>query len=268
MAEKSGFLEFIEWLVARKLAVKTVEQYARHYKLFEKELGEKQLTQNFLDRFVIKHPSNISRYFLKNLFEFYEFTDLEIPKVKGRKERKIRQTIAEDEIHALRSWLYKRGRRFGLMFDLTYDCALRREEIISVKIRDFQLDHWAKDRSKRCKLKIHGKGAKERYVMVHPKIMIRLVEWLQNKNKIPIDKKLFGVGKSKWHDVFKEAIKQTGLHDYTLHDLRRSRATYWINNGVDIVRVKQRLGHSSIATTQKYINPEEEQELKKWENED
>lgn len=267
MVQSEGLIEFVQWLVARKLAVKTVEQYARHYKLFEKELGEKEMTQGFLERFVIKHPSNISRSFLKNLFEYTGITQFEIPKVKGRKAIKKRRTITSEEIEILKKWFYKRGTKFGLMFEITYDCALRREEIISIKIKDFRLDQWVNNTSKRCKLKIHGKGSRERFVMVDPKIMMRMINWIDQKKDVSLDKKLFGIGKSKWHDVFKDGIKKTGSYEYTLHDLRRSRATYWVNHGVDIIRVKQRLGHASISTTQRYINPEEEQELERWESE-
>lgn len=267
MTDESGVIGFVEWLIARKLSVRTVKQYAAHYKLFEKELGEKQLTQNFLDRFVTKHPSNISRSFLKNLFDYYEFTDLEIPKVKGRSGQKKRRSIRPEERKKLRSWLYNRGTRFGLMFDLSYYCALRREEVISVVIDDFYLEDYAKDPSKPCRLQIHGKGKRERPVIVPPKVMKLLINWLQQKEKIPMQKKMFGIGKSKWHEIFKDAVTSLGLRNYTLHDLRRTRATYWLDNGVDIVRVSRRLGHSDVSTTQRYINIEEERELSNWEKE-
>lgn len=267
MNETNGLIGFMEWLIARKLADRTVNQYASHYKLFERELGEKELTQNFIERFVIKHPSNISRSFLKNLFDCYDIKDLKVPKIKGRRKIKKRRTMSPQEIKVLGSWLYNRGKRFGLMFDLSFSCALRRDEVIKIKIRDFFLDDYSRDPSRSCKLKIHGKGSKERYVIVPPKVMSRLISWMQHKQKIPIEKKLFGVGRSKWHEVFKEAIKKTGSYNFTLHDLRRSRATHWINDGVDLVRVMRRLGHSDVSNTQKYINPEEEKELKKWEEE-
>ena len=153
------------------------------------------------------------------------------------------------------------------MFELSYYCALRREEVISIRIDDFFLVEYSKDPTRSCKLKIHGKGSRERYVIVPPKVMSRFIKWVQQKDGVKLKKRLFGIGKSKWHEVFKDAIEMTGSHNFTLHDLRRSRATYWINHGVDIVRVKQRLGHSSVATTQRYINLEEEKELKNWENE-
>lgn len=266
-SENKGFIGFVEWLCARDLANKTVKQYGRHYKLFEKELGERKLTQNFLDKFVIKHSSNVSRYFLKNLFDYYKITDFEVPKIKGKHGQKKRRSIRPEERKRLRDRLYRRGVKFGLMFDLTDHCALRREEVISITIDDFYLQDYAEDTLKPCRLQIHGKGRKERPVIVPPNVMKIFIEWLQNKSNIPMKKKLFGIGKSKWHDVFKDAIKDLAMQNYSLHDLRRTRATIWLNNGVDIVRVSRRLGHSSVSTTQRYINMEEEEEIERWKNE-
>ena len=267
MANTKGLIEFIEWLVARKLAVKTVEQYARHYKLFEKELGDKDLTKNFLDRFVINHPSNISRSFLKNLFDYYKITSFEVPKIKGRKKKKKRRSMTPEERRRIGAWLFERRMMFGLMFEVSYFCALRREEVISIRINDFELQKYSEDPSRSCKLKIHGKGSRERYVIVPPKVMERVITYMQQKSEITLNARLFKIGKSKWHEVFKDGIKQTGSYNFTLHDLRRSRATYWLDHGVDLVRVSRRLGHSDVSTTQRYINVEEEKELKKWEEE-
>nr|WP_255594370.1 MULTISPECIES: site-specific integrase [Terrabacteria group] len=48
---------------------------------------------------------------------------------------------------------------------------------------------------------------------------------------------------------FKKAIKKSGVKEIRLHDLRHSHATILINNGVNIVAVSKRLGHSDINTT-------------------
>lgn len=53
--------------------------------------------------------------------------------------------------------------------------------------------------------------------------------------------------------VFKDAKKKAGLEDsgVTIHGLRHSHATWLINNGVNIVAVSKRLGHSDINVTLK-----------------
>ena len=50
---------------------------------------------------------------------------------------------------------------------------------------------------------------------------------------------------------FKQAIFESGVKQIRLHDLRHSHATWLINNGVNIVAVSKRLGHSDINETLK-----------------
>lgn len=51
--------------------------------------------------------------------------------------------------------------------------------------------------------------------------------------------------------VFEEGIKKSGVPRIRIHDLRHSHATMLINNGVNIVAVSRRLGHSDINITLK-----------------
>lgn len=51
--------------------------------------------------------------------------------------------------------------------------------------------------------------------------------------------------------VFKKAISDSGVKKIRIHDLRHSHATILINNGVNIVAVSKRLGHSTIEQTLK-----------------
>lgn len=51
------------------------------------------------------------------------------------------------------------------------------------------------------------------------------------------------------HRVFKCAIKNAGVPEIRVHDLRHSFATNAIQNGCDIVAVSKYLGHSDITTT-------------------
>ena len=48
---------------------------------------------------------------------------------------------------------------------------------------------------------------------------------------------------------FKEAIKKAGVKEIRIHDLRHSCATYLISQGINIVAVSKRLGHSSVEQT-------------------
>ncbi len=50
-------------------------------------------------------------------------------------------------------------------------------------------------------------------------------------------------------DQFEKGIVRSGVKRIRLHDLRHSHATWLINNGVNIVAVSKRLGHTDVSTT-------------------
>ena len=50
------------------------------------------------------------------------------------------------------------------------------------------------------------------------------------------------------------ARKATGLPGVRIHDLRHAHASWLLAGGADLQVVKDRLGHASIATTEKYLH--------------
>lgn len=58
-----------------------------------------------------------------------------------------------------------------------------------------------------------------------------------------------------WRTVWKEAIVKSGIGWMPrTHDLRHANATSLLKNGVDVHEVKERLGHRSIRTTERYLH--------------
>ena len=61
--------------------------------------------------------------------------------------------------------------------------------------------------------------------------------------------------RDKWRAIWNEAINKSGIGWYpTTHDLRHANATILLKNGVDVHEVKERLGHQSIVTTERYLH--------------
>jgi integrase len=259
-----GLKDFAEYLAGKGLSESTLRVYLNYYRRFDDELEGKDLTQSFVNHFLLTHTSNATRSFLNNLFEFLEIDHLKVPKLTGRKARKKRKAISPQEIKVLRKWIYHNKHiRYLLCFDLSYFCALRRNEVMQIKVEDFDIKQWAIDPKKKCKLLIHGKGKIDRYVPVPPKIMHRIIDYIEEEDK-GLEDRLFSFHYTAWHEAFKDAVKETMDHNFTLHDLRRSRATQWLKEGIDLSRVKNRLGHASVQTTQLYINLDEEKEFDAW----
>ena len=64
------------------------------------------------------------------------------------------------------------------------------------------------------------------------------------------------------HERCKEIAARAGLDkgEWHLHRFRDTAATRWLRAGIDVRTVQEWLGHESLATTQKYLEPSKETE--------
>ena len=51
---------------------------------------------------------------------------------------------------------------------------------------------------------------------------------------------------------FKTALKRAGIEDFTFHNLRHTFASHLVMSGVDLMTVKELLGHKDIKMTMRY----------------
>ena len=61
---------------------------------------------------------------------------------------------------------------------------------------------------------------------------------------------------------FKQACEKAGIKDMRFHDLRHTAATLMVMGGIDLVTVKEILGHSDIQMTMRYAHPTPENKRK------
>ena len=53
---------------------------------------------------------------------------------------------------------------------------------------------------------------------------------------------------------FSAACREAGITNFTFHDLRHTFGTRLADAGVDVVKIKELMGHASIVTTMRYIH--------------
>ena len=148
------------------------------------------------------------------------------------------------------------GIRDAAIFALGAGCGLRRNEIATVRLADY-------DQSEGV-LYITGKGNKEREVYPPPSVEKRLKNWLDVRSGLG-GETLFCVVRrgGKIHPesaltadaVYKVLLRRArsaGITKFTPHDLRRTFATRLLEKGVDLNTVKTAMGHSNVQTTQRY----------------
>jgi integrase/recombinase XerD len=143
-----------------------------------------------------------------------------------------------------------------LMVALLYVTGLRREELASLKLSDIDLQ--------RGLATVIGKGNKERMVPIGDATIDDIKRYLdirqghmqQTDSRSPhlfLNKsgELLSV---RSVDRLVKAFGQAEGLDFTPHTLRHSFATHLLENGADLLLIKEILGHSSLSTTQKYTH--------------
>lgn len=255
----------MEHLLLKRLATSTIEQYIIYYCLFP----HAQLSQDTVNSFLIKHTGTIPRAFMKNYLEFLGNKDITLLKITGTKKQRVAQVVSKEEIELLQQGLYQVKEKYGIMFELALEGGLRRDELTSIKAKDFEWDNWSRNMSKTCKLHIIGKGNKERIVLVNPELMQKIREFTSDKiqaGKLNMEDKLFGMGNHRWWELLRDSSEILLNKRVKPHSLRHTKATnLWESGKFDINDLKNFLGHQSIATTQIYLHPDIKKTLKKFE---
>lgn len=263
--------QFESFLTRKILSDETKKLYLTFHNRMLELLNQTnmELSQGIIDSYLEVYPHIVARAYLKNYLEFLKRKDLEITKITGRPEKKEQITLTEQELKLIREELYNVNEKYGLMFDLTNNSALRRKEVLNIKAGDIKiLDN------EKMFIKIKGKGKKERTVFVPNDVAILVLEYIFNKDlnnedylfESPINTG-FPISKRFWNEVFSRASYKTTGKRFHPHQLRGTRATSWYDKGVDVPSIQIRLGHRDISTTMLYIKPNERKELEKWSNE-
>ena len=139
-----------------------------------------------------------------------------------------------------------------IILTLIYSAGLRSCEVINLKIADIDFErkviHIKQSKYKKDRIvplsDYMAKGLRQYFAVEHPQT------WLFNGktgNEPYSDK---GMG---W--VFREALKKTTIQkEVSVHSLRHAYATHLIEDGLNIVTVKELLGHAKIETTMVYLH--------------
>lgn len=145
--------------------------------------------------------------------------------------------------------------RHRLILSMLYGCGLRRFELLGIKIQDVDID--------RRMLHIReGKGRKDRYVPLGTLLCRGLTSYIQAErpyiwlfNGKTNDGQLQQFSETGVQWVIQQAAKKAGIKKHvTSHVLRHTYATHLLEMGLDIMTLKELLGHVAIQTTLVYLH--------------
>lgn len=143
---------------------------------------------------------------------------------------------------------------------------LRVSEVTALDLSSLQQEH----QDAPAVMNVVGKGGKSRLVPLHGQVADILHSYLYlrditaNQTKTAMFLDLWGEENNRtWGErmtrrqaasAFDRAARHAGVKGISPHALRHNFATRLIRQGVDVFSVQRLLGHSSVATTQVYIN--------------
>ena len=147
-----------------------------------------------------------------------------------------------------------------LILELFYSTGVRISELIKIKLEDINYENNS--------INILGKGNKQRLVIIGNYAKKRLLDFLNYHKDIKTGYLFRNERKSKtgyisvrsvFNIVKKHVQKVTNNQKISPHSLRHTFATHLLNNGADLMSLKELLGHSDLSSTQIYTHVNIEQ---------
>ena len=144
--------------------------------------------------------------------------------------------------------------RDAALVALAYAGGFRRAELVALDLGDYDRDSG--------RLRVIGKGNKERVVFVANGARDALHAWLRVRGTapgpllLPVDRhgnvQVRRLSEQTIYDRLAHLAERAGVKAFSPHDCRRSLAGDLLDAGVDLATVQSVLGHASPATTSRY----------------
>jgi len=243
----------------------TLTNYARclahislHFKCSPLDLDEEQILDYLhVLKSQYKTPSDSffkhTVYGLRYAYRIFGMKEMRVMLPSIERPKKLPVVLSRSEVKQLLKT--PKLLKHRLVLAMLYGCGLRCFELRNLQLKDLDFD--------RKMLHIRqGKGRKDRYVPLS-EIQVRGLKkyiaaenpniWCFNGNDRtgnPAQLSAMGV---QW--IVREARKHSGIKkEVTTHSLRHSYATHLLEMGLDIISVKDLLGHADIQTTLIYLH--------------
>ena len=262
----------------RGLSPTTVSSYAQDLKLFRafcqaRGVDDPTQVRTLIIREFLQHlrlrrsPATAARKLaaMKGLFRFLVAEGvlkddpthfIETPKLW----RRLPQTLSEADVDQLLQSM-NAGEGLGLrdraLFELLYATGLRVSEISGLELEQLNLDSGF--------LRCFGKGSKERIVPIGKTAQTYVRRYLERVRPVLVRKRPqtravfvnvrgLRLSRQRVWQLVRRYLLQNNLKRVGPHGFRHSFATHLLARGADLRTVQELLGHSNIATTQRYTH--------------
>ncbi len=179
--------------------------------------------------------------------------ELESPKAKKALPKYL---TLEESVNLLNSIDGKFKERDYCIIALFLNCGLRLSELVGLNYGDIRSDN---------SMRVTGKGNKERIIYlndmcvnaINEYMKVRPVEGVKDKNALFLSSRLSRISPKTVQHIVKTFLEKAGLGDqgFSTHKLRHTAATLMYQQGnVDVLLIKEILGHENLATTEIYTH--------------
>lgn len=185
------------------------------------------------------------------LLEENPVQELDSPRLKQTLPRFL---TLDESIQLLDSIDGDNAERDLCIITLFLNCGIRISELVGLNLTDVQGD----------RLRVLGKGNKERIVFLNAACRSALDDWLEVRSHsaaadpraLFLTRSHSRVTRSGIHYMLKKRLAAAGLDSskYSAHKLRHTAATLMLQNGVDVRTLQEVLGHEHLNTTQIYTH--------------
>jgi len=249
-------------LRVRNLAENTQASYLQsvtglsvHYKRSPDQLSSQEVQEYLLYLSQKKKLSwsscNTIRHGLRFLYQItlnWPATQFYIPCAK--EPSKLPEILSHEEL--LRLFTVATNCKYRSLLMTTYAAGLRASEVTQLRVTDI-------DSERQCIRVDQGKGRKDRYVPLAPRLLTQLREyWRENRPPhwlFPgtwIDRHMSRDGASY---IYGKARDKAGITKAGgIHLLRHCFATHLLEAGTELVVIQRLMGHTSIRSTIRYLH--------------
>lgn len=250
MKEPTFLFEFKKYLNFKRYSPRTVASYSkalidmvRHFKKSPTNITVAELQEylSSLSRSKQKQCTSAARIlYIKVLKEERKGLSLEYARKESRLPDVFDREDLMEKIEKIQNLKHK------AIVWLIYACGLRRSELLNL-----QIAHINKDRQ--VLRVIDGKGGKDRNIALSDKTINLLRAYYKEfRPEVYLFEGFYGgkYSETSLQNLIKRHLGKTA-HP---HKLRHSFATHLLEQGMDIRKIQELLGHKNIKTTQRYTH--------------
>lgn len=272
------------------VGINTILSYRDTFKLFIKYLATKNINPNkitfenfernniisFLEWLENERNCSIStrnnrlsalhgfaRYLLIYHPEYMSYANIIIGIKKKRDIQKSVGYLSDEEISTILSLAKEKSKRDYTLLAVLYYTGCRVQELCDLKAQDINFKHPST-------IKVIGKGNKVRIIPITDKLSSLVKDYQNNFNTKLCDSLFFNHSNQKlsregityilkkYVSIAKNKSPELYTINVTPHIIRHSRAMHLLKVGVDLIYIRDILGHSELKTTEIYARIDSE----------